>query len=242
VVGETWLWLVHRRLFSPESSKDSPDSNPNPNTFMAQSNVLIGEVAQWSLCTPASCTLLFPTSQLVYQSSLTSGAATLAGEISHPSVLGVQSTQPRGNDGIAEHARTHCRAHSEGARDIRCVRHLRFAQLYACAAASAEEAGWAADRSVMQQLITQPYCREAKHPPELQQQGQAKVHQQPCTLPHLEDGGVEVRDRAALQHQARRHLSAGPIHDRAAREGRHGQKIVARCSSRASLNGVGWVW
>jgi hypothetical protein len=40
---------------------------------------------------------------------------------------------------------------------------------------------------------------------ELQRQGQANVHQLPCTMPHLQDGGVEARDGAALQHQALRH-------------------------------------
>jgi hypothetical protein len=55
----------------------------------------------------------------------------LAWWISHHSVLGVQSMQSCGYGCIAEHACTHCRTHSEGARDIRCVRLLRF--LHNCA-------------------------------------------------------------------------------------------------------------
>jgi hypothetical protein len=51
---------------------------------------------------------------------------------------------------------------------IRCVRLLRPAYLYACAAAGAGEAGRAADRRVMQQLVLQPSSREAKRPPEFQ--------------------------------------------------------------------------
>jgi hypothetical protein len=97
----------------------------------------------------------------------------------------------------------------------------------------------------MQQPILQPYSLEAKRSPELQRQGHAKVGAPTAlhtTLPHLQDGGVKVRDGAALQHQARWHLSAGPLHDWAAREGNHLQDKAAQCSSRASLNRVGWVW
>jgi hypothetical protein len=131
----------------------------------------------------------------------------LAWWISHPSEFGVQSMQQRGYGCLAVHACTHCRTHSEGARDIRCVWLLRF--LHNCAPvlqqARGKRGGQPTEVSGRTDTTTLQSRSSRLRPPGLQRQVQAKVHQLPCTLPHLQDGGVEVRNGAAQQRQAHRH-------------------------------------
>jgi hypothetical protein len=67
----------------------------------------------------------------------------------------------------------HTAAYAVGASDARCVWLLQPANLHA---SRVGEAGWAAVRKAVQQLVLNPFNREAQRQPELQQLGQAQVH------------------------------------------------------------------